>query len=76
MRHDYKLEIIRDMVTNLKLYRDMGTNLKLYKIWLQTWNYKRHGNKLYKRHGKTIWNYKRHGKKLEIIRYMITNLKL
>ena len=34
MRHGKKLEIIRDMVKNLKLYKlemmiDMGTNLKL-----------------------------------------------
>ena len=55
----------------------MVTNLKLYEIWLQTWNYMRHGKKreIIRDMVKT-WNYKRHGYKLEIIRDRIINLKL
>ena len=56
----------------------MVTNLKLYEIWLQTWNYMRYGTTIwnYMRHGKKTWNYKIYDYKLEIIRDMVTILKL
>ena len=46
MRHGNKLEITRDMDYKLELIRDMVTILNLYETWEKTWNYIRHGKKL------------------------------